>query len=85
MGEVFKINRNLPYNLRTHNDFCSRVCKTVKYGTETIVFSSKTLGFSPRKDKRMFLFGNLKSKIKKWKPDCPCPLRKTYLQHVGFL
>ena len=38
MGEVFKINRTLPYNFRTSNDFSSRVLKTVKYGTETISF-----------------------------------------------
>ena len=38
MGDVFKINRTLPYNLRTHNEFSSRVPKTVKYGTETISF-----------------------------------------------
>ena len=25
VGEVFKINRTLPYNLRTQNDFSSRV------------------------------------------------------------
>ena len=30
MGEVFKINRTLPYNLRTQNDLFSRVPKTVK-------------------------------------------------------
>ena len=38
MGEVFKINRNFPYNLRTYYDFSSRVPKTVKYGTETNSF-----------------------------------------------
>ena len=38
MGEVFKINRNFPHNLRTHYDFSSRVPKTVKYGTETNSF-----------------------------------------------
>ena len=38
MGEVFKINRTLPDNLRIHNEFSSRVPKTVKYGTETISF-----------------------------------------------
>ena len=59
MGEVFKINRTLPYTLRTHNKFSIRVPKTVKYGTKTIsFFSSKSLGFSPRKDKRIFLFGS---------------------------
>ena len=38
MGEVFKINKTLPYNLRTHNGFSRRAPKTVKYGTETISF-----------------------------------------------
>ena len=37
-GKVFKINRTLPYNLRTQNDFSSRVLKTAKYETETVSF-----------------------------------------------
>ena len=35
-GKVFKINRTLPYNLRTHNNFYSRVPKTVKHERKTI-------------------------------------------------
>ena len=58
MGEVFKINRTLPYNLKTQNHFSGRVPKTVKYGKETIFFSSKSMGFSLRENERMFLFGN---------------------------
>ena len=38
MGDVFKINRTLRYNLRTHDDFSIRVPKTVRYRTETISF-----------------------------------------------
>ena len=34
MGGIFKINRNLPYNIRTHNEFSNRVPKTVEHGTE---------------------------------------------------
>ena len=26
-----------------------------------------------------------KSKIRKWKPNCPCRSCKTYFQHAGFL
>ena len=37
MGEIFKINRTLPYNLRTRNEFSSRVPKT-EYVIETISF-----------------------------------------------
>ena len=59
IGGVFKINRTVPYNLRTQNDFSSRVPKTVKYGTETISFlAPKVWTLSPRKTERMFLFGS---------------------------
>ena len=42
----------------TQNEFSKRVPNTVKYGIETIFFSSKKLGFSRRKNERMFLFGS---------------------------
>ena len=58
LGEVFKISRTLSYNLITHNEFSKRVPNTVKYGIETIFFSSKKLGSSRRKNERMFLFGS---------------------------
>ena len=60
MGDVFKITRTLPYNLRTHNEFSSRVPKTVKHGTEMLSFldPKESLGFSPMENKRMFLFGS---------------------------
>ena len=84
--EVFKINRTLPYNLRTPNDFSSKVPKTVKYGTETISFlAPKVWALVPEKLKGCSCLEAFKSKIRKWKPDCPCRLCKTYLQHVGFL
>ena len=82
MGEVFK----LPYNLRTQNDFSNRVPKTVKYGTETISFlAPKVWALVPEKRKECSCLEAFKSKIRKWKPDCPCRFFKTYLQHVGFL
>ena len=85
MGEVFKINRTLPYNLRTHNEFSSGVPKTVKYGTETISFlAPKVAALVPGKIKECSCLEAFKSKIRNWKPDCPCRLCKTYLQHVGF-
>ena len=86
MGEVFKINRTLPYNLRTQNYFSSRVPKTVKYGKETISFiAPKVWALVPKKLKECSCLEAFKFKIRKWKPDCPCRLSKTYLQHVGFL
>ena len=68
MGEVFKINRTLPYNLRIHNGFSSVVPKTVEYGPEKIFFfSSKSQDFSPRTDKKISCLEVFKSKIRKCK------------------
>ena len=65
MGEVFKINRTLPYNLRTQNDFSSRVLKIGNYGTETISFlAPKVWALVPEKLKEcscLEAFLNLKS------------------------
>ena len=56
MGEVFKTNRTLPYNLKAKNKFFNRVRKTVNYEAETISFSaSKVWALAPEK---MFLFGS---------------------------
>ena len=82
----FQNQQNLPYNLRTQNDFSSRVPKTVKYGTETISFlAPKVWALVPAKLKECSCLEAFKSKIRKWKLDSPCRLCKTYLQHVGFL
>ena len=82
-GEDFKINRTLLYNL---NDFSSKVPETVKYGTETLSFlAPKVWALVPEKLKECSCLEAFKSKIRKWKPDCPCRLCKTYLQHVRFL
>ena len=63
------------YNLRTQSDFSSTVPKTVKYGTETISFlAPKVWVLVPEKLKECSCLEAFKSKIWKWKPDCPCPL-----------
>ena len=82
MGDVFKINRTLPYNL----DFSSRVRKRIKYGRETISFlAPKVWALVSKKMKQCSCLKAFKSKISKRKSDCPCRLCKTYFQHVGFL
>ena len=49
------------------------VLKTVKYGTETISFSApKVWALVPEKLKECSCLEAFKSKIRKWKPDCPC-------------
>ena len=75
MGEVFKINRTLPYNLRINNDFSNRVPKTVKYGTKALPYlAPKIWALFPEKIKEYSYLEAFKSKIRKWKPDCPCRL-----------
>ena len=71
IGEVFKVNRTLPYDIRTQNDFSSRVPQAVKYGTETISFlAPKLWALVPEKMKECSCLEAFKSKIRKWKPDC---------------
>ena len=86
MGENFKINRILIYNLRTQNEFSRRFPQIVKYGTETISFLVlKVWALVPEKIKECSGLEAFKSKITKSKKDCPYRLGKTYLEHVGFL
>ena len=86
MWRVFKINSTLAFSLRTRNEFSSRVPKSVKYGTETISFLAQKVWFLlPEKLKECSCLEGFKSKIRKWKPDCPYQLCKTCLQQVGFL
>ena len=57
MGEVVKINSTLQRNLKTQNEFFSRVHKTVKHATEQ---TYKNLGFSPRIKYQTIIIGNKK-------------------------
>ena len=71
------------------NELYARNPKTVGYGTETISFLSPKIWFLiPQNIKDSgFLpcFKKKKKNIGKWKPNCPCRLFKTHLQHVGFI
>ena len=66
MDKVFRINRNLTYNLRTQNDFSRRVPQTVKYRTETFSFLvPKVCALVPEKMKEFSCLEAFKSKIRK--------------------
>ena len=82
---IFQVNTNNQYNLRSRNELYCRNPKTVKYGTEAIsCLVPKVWSLIPEiiKSSKTDIF---KKKIRKWKPDCPCRLCKTYLQYVGFI
>ena len=86
LGGVFKGNETIPYDLRTRNELYVRNPKTVIYGTKTIPFlSPKIWSLIPKNIKDSSSLPCFKNSIRKWKPNCPCRLSKTFLQHVGFI
>ena len=51
--------------------------KTVRYGRETISFlAPKIWAIVPQNIKNCTSLSSFKINIRKWKPDCPCRLRK---------
>ena len=63
-----------------------RLNNKINNGTEKISFlTPKVWALVPGKIKECSCLEAFKSKSRKWKPDCPCRLCKTYLQHIGLL
>ena len=86
LSKVFKVNETIPYDLRMRNELYARNPKTVRYGTETIPFlSPKIWSLIPQNIKDSGSLPCFKKNIRKWKPNYPCCLCKTFLQHVGFI
>ena len=86
MNDVFQVKSPAPYYLRDKNELYSRNPKTVAYGTESISFMApKIWSIVLQELKNSQSLYSFKKGIRKWKPDCPCRLCKTYLQHVGFI
>ena len=82
----FHLNRNIPYNPTSRSELHCRNTKTIKYGTKTISYlAPKIWCLVPEIIKSSKSLDAFKSKIRQWKPDYPCRLCKTYLQHVGFI
>ena len=86
MNDVFQVKSPAPYYLRDKNELYSRNPKTVAYGTESVSFMApKIWSIVPQELKNSQSLYSFKKGIRKWKPNCPCRLCKTYLQHVGFI
>ena len=86
MNEVFQVNSPAPYHLRDKNELYSRNPKTVVYGTESVtIIAPKIWPIVPQEFKTSQSLYSFKKHIRKWKPNCPCRLSKTYLQHVAFI
>ena len=86
MNEVFQIKSPAPYYLRDKHELYSRNPKTVAYGTESVSFMApKIWSIVPQELKNSQSLYSFQKSIRKWKPNCPCRLCKTYLQRVGFI
>ena len=86
MNEIFQVKSPAPYYLRDNNELHSRNPKTVAYGTESVSFMvPKIWSIVPQELKNSQSLYSFKKGIRKWKPNCPFRLCKTYLQHVGFI
>ena len=83
LSEVFKVNETIPFDLRMRNELYGRNPKIVRYGTETIsILSPKIWSLIPQNMKYSGSLPCLKKKqknIRKWKPNCPYRLCKTFL------
>ena len=86
MNEVFQVKSPAPYYLEDKNELHSRNPKTVTYGTASVSFiAPKIWSKVPREFKNSKSLYPFKNRIRKWKPNCPCRICKTYLQHNGFI
>ena len=86
LGEGFKVNETLLYNLRMRDELYVRNPKTVRYGTKTISFlPPKIWALIPQNIKDSSFLPCFKKSIRKWKLNFPCRLCRTFLQHVGFI
>ena len=76
----------LSYDLRNHKEFYSRNPRTVRYATKTVSYMApKIWSKVPKTIKMSSSLESFKTKIRKGKPECDCPLCTTYLYHVDFV
>ena len=80
MNEVFQVKSPAPYYLRDKNELDSRNPKTVAYGAESVSFMApKIWSIVSQRLKNSQSLYSFKKSIRKWKPNCPSWLCKTYL------
>ena len=71
------------YNLRNFQEFATERKRTVWYGPETLSYRYPQ---PPENLKEMNSLNPFKRNINHWIcRDCPCRLRKAYIQYLGFL
>ena len=77
MNSMFNLKGNNRYSLRNVHELYSRNPRTVKYCAETISYLAlKIWSIVPQTIKESTFIYSFKTKIRKWKTDCPCWLCK---------
>ena len=86
MSDLF-VTRENNYNLKHFQEFKYSLKQTVKFGTETIFYRGPQIwNMIQDRLRELETLNKFKKEIKKWKCDaCPCRMRKTYIQHIGFI
>ena len=86
-GDIFMERANNQYNLRNCSDFITPQVHSVFHGTESIShFGPKIWDIVPEEFKNKKSLNSFKESIKMWEQtNCPCRLRKVYLDGVGFI
>ena len=87
MNNIFTLKAENSYNLRQVSEFSMLMVKSVNHGTESISYlGPKIWNILPEKLKNIENLEHFKKEIKTWKSDnCPCRLRKVYIERVRFL
>ena len=75
------------YNLRNTSDFATRRKKTVRYGSESLLYlGPKLWNILPDEYKKIQSVKDFKAKTRSWVAEnFSCRLCKIYIQHVGFI
>ena len=85
-NQVMFLSKTKPFHLNWETVIHFEVRgQTMKYGTKTLYLAPKISSSLSETTKNLESLEWFKLKIRKWKPEYPCSLYKTYLKHVGFV
>ena len=83
MDLVFPIQMSNKYSRQSN--FATRNVKSVNFGTNTLAYLAPVIWNLVPDEWKKFSLSKFVSKVRKWKPPCPCKLCKYYIQGVGYV
>ena len=88
INKVFPTTESIcEYDLRNNSNFAARRIKTVRYGSEFLLYLGPRLwNILPDECKKLQSVKDFKAKIRSRVPEnCPCRLCKRYIQYTGLV